>query len=104
VTIESDAEDEFVVGLVGNWNYKEAIWVGITDGRDLHDTTRGAFEWVDGSPMTFTNWGPWQPGHACGGCGGGYVCCQHRAAMLEDGTFWDRAEDVAYRFVCEGVP
>jgi hypothetical protein len=104
VTIHSAGEDAFVVELVGTWKDKEAIWVGITDGKGLYDRTKGTFEWVDGTAMTYTNWGKGQPGFACSGCGGGLECCQHRAAMLEDGTFWDRLETQAYRFVCEAVP
>jgi hypothetical protein len=102
-TILSGAEDAFVTALVTNWQNDEVVWIGITDGKALHDTARGTLGWITGEPWTYSNWADGQPDHECLPCAGGQ-CCQHRGALLQDGTFWDRVVDAKYRFVCEGTP
>jgi hypothetical protein len=39
-----------------------ALWIGLSDA-----ASEGVFEWVDGSPVGYTNWAPFEPNNCCGG-------------------------------------
>ena len=52
VTIPDAATWEFVKGLTGG----AKLWIGATD-----EVTEGKWVWIDGSPLTFTDWAPGEP-------------------------------------------
>jgi Lectin C-type domain len=100
----SAEEDAFLTNLVMNWNEDEVVWIGLSDGKGLLD--QGTYVWITGATSSYSEWGtnPTQPDLHCDPCGTGKMCCEHRGALLQDGTFWDRREDAKYRYVCEGIP
>ncbi len=51
---EQTVIDRLVSGLSGDLR-----WIGLND-----QTTEGAFEWVDGTPVSYTNWQPAEPSGA----------------------------------------
>ncbi|MDA0833414.1 MAG: SUMF1/EgtB/PvdO family nonheme iron enzyme [Planctomycetota bacterium] len=59
-TIESDAENNLVADLaensIPNRNAMDGVWIGATD-----EHKEGEWKWIDGSPLSFTKWGPGQP-------------------------------------------
>lgn len=38
----------------GHWD--AGMWIGLTDSNE-----RGTFEWTDGTPLDYNNWGPSRP-------------------------------------------
>ncbi|MDZ4684617.1 MAG: family 16 glycoside hydrolase, partial [Planctomycetaceae bacterium] len=50
VIVESEAENGFVAGLVADAN-RDDCWIGATD-----EASEGQWRWVDGRPLTWTNW------------------------------------------------
>jgi hypothetical protein len=104
-TINSPQVDDFLASLVTDWNDAEAVWIGLSDGKGLNDTSSGTYAWITGEPWTFSNWGtnPTQPDLHCDYCNG-KQCCEHRGAIQQDGSFWDRREDAKYRYICEAIP
>ena len=53
VTISDAAENSWVWG---RWGDGRSLWIGFTDR-----VTEGAFAWVSGEPVTFTNWRSGEP-------------------------------------------
>ena len=49
VTINDEAEQEWLSGLFGNHLY----WIGLSDAKK-----EGEWIWQNGEPLTYTNWGP----------------------------------------------
>ena len=83
VVIPDEPTWAFVKGLTPS-----IVWIGATD-----EKIEGEWVWVDGAPMTFTAWHPWQPDNFNG---------EHYANMNKGG--WNdfpksRPEIVGY--VCE---
>ena len=60
VTIASREENDFVTNLalrgITRLGPLDGVWLGATD-----EHKEGAWEWVDGSKLSFTQWGPGQP-------------------------------------------
>ena len=61
VIINSQAENDFVYGLLSNAGITTTaadgggakyVWIGASDA-----TTEGAWQWVDGTALSFSNWG-----------------------------------------------
>ncbi|XP_068785673.1 low affinity immunoglobulin epsilon Fc receptor-like [Struthio camelus] len=74
VSIGDHQEQAFVASLAPSHD----VWIG------LHDrSTEGTFEWADGSPLAYQNWGWGQPDEAAGG--------QDCVAMGPHGSWADRA-------------
>ncbi|NOT36332.1 MAG: HYR domain-containing protein [Saprospiraceae bacterium] len=76
-------------------DYLTSKLMGTTAFIGLHDSnTEGNFEWIDNSPLTFTNWYPGQPNNANGD--------QDYCEILPDGTWNDQYGKNCYReFICE---
>jgi hypothetical protein len=56
-TIDSQAEQDFVAALAASsLPGGSAAWIGLNDRK-----TEGAFEWVEGSPASYSNWFPEEP-------------------------------------------
>ena len=51
VTINDQAENDFVFNTFANLHPNDDLWIGFSDV-----TVEGMFEWVSGEPVTFTNW------------------------------------------------
>ncbi len=52
VVINSQEEND----QVSNWLNTQSAWIGLSD-----HVLEGSFEWVNGDPITYTNWYPGQP-------------------------------------------
>lgn len=63
-------------------------YIGLTD-----EITEGTFLWVDGSPITYTNWSPGEPNNAGGGNGEDY------AIMFTNGRWNDGPGGPAHSFM-----
>ncbi|MBK7800855.1 MAG: HYR domain-containing protein [Saprospiraceae bacterium] len=75
-------------------NYVASKLMGATAYIGLHDrNVEGFFEWVDNSPLSFTNWYPGQPNNANGD--------QDYGELLPDGTWNDQYNDCLREFICE---
>lgn len=76
-------------------DYLTSKLMGTTAFIGLHDSnTEGSFEWIDNSPLNFTNWYPGQPNNANGD--------QDYCEILPDGTWNDQYGKNCYReFICE---
>jgi hypothetical protein len=98
-SVHSAAENAFISGL--RQGAADDIWLGATDGKAPGDQSCDAssYQWVTGEAFTFKNFSDNNPDCVCSGCPSCY--CQHRAAMIGDGTWRDRNESDAYFFVCE---
>lgn len=55
--IDSAAEESFINSTFGTSQW----WIGFTD-----QDVEGSFEWIDGSPVTYTNWAGGEPNNAGG--------------------------------------
>jgi len=77
VTIESLEEQVFVAGLVRPFSI--AYWIGLLQAPKAAEPL-GGWTWVDGSPVSFSNWGDGQPNNGNGN--------QHFGALRLGGT-WD---------------
>jgi hypothetical protein len=106
VTISSNAETTFVLGLVATFPPNEWLWIGGTDGRFSSDGPgSGPYSWVTGEPMSYTNWytdgDTPEPDGSCKSCGGNPCYCEHRIAIRNDGRWVDGYEAIPYRYICE---
>lgn len=50
------AEENTMIIQMAKMGKRDAYWLGATD-----KVKEGVWVWVDGRPMTYTNWGPYQP-------------------------------------------
>ncbi|XP_077993135.1 C-type mannose receptor 2-like [Glandiceps talaboti] len=56
VTIENEIVQEYLDGMSNL--YQAVLWIGASD---VISGTKGSFTWTDGSPLTYTNWKPYEP-------------------------------------------
>ncbi|XP_029315360.1 CD209 antigen-like protein B [Cottoperca gobio] len=88
VVINSDEEQTFLFGLLIN----QDTWIGLND-RD----EEGTWKWVDGTPLTQTNWGQSQPDN-----GGGYMGEEDCAEIRKYFSDWnDLSCEVSNPWICE---
>ena len=87
VIIEDEKEQAFLEGNIRNGKVKaDHLWLGATD-----ELAEGAWVWVDGSPVNFTNWAARKPENRAGA---------HFIALdVADGGRWGDWE-VHYKFGC----
>ena len=55
ICINNEEEQKFIQTIVAGRSFPY-YWIGLTDAE-----TEGAFKWVNGDPLTYTNWGTDQP-------------------------------------------
>ena len=84
VTINDDAENEFVRSVIGASN----VWIGYTD-----ENSEGDFYWLNGETSSYTNWKSWAPD---GGSSQNYT------VLYKNGGEWnDKGSDWTTEFVME---
>ncbi|KAK2840197.1 hypothetical protein Q5P01_013937 [Channa striata] len=86
VIIDSAEEQNFLSGFA-----KEDSWIGLSDG-----DTEGTWKWTDGTPLTFKNWGQYEPNN--GGENGNEDCVQIRA---QKGVWNDLPCGTSLKSICE---
>ena len=74
--------------LIANFLSTQSAYIGLSD-----HTNEGTFTWVDGSPLTYTNWYTDQPNN--------YNGAQHYVEMLSNGQWNDQYAKVALEYVME---
>jgi len=61
-TINNQAEQDF---LWNTWKNSlgtgKGLWIGLTDLNSVYDHTASNFTWMDGEPVTYTNFAPGEP-------------------------------------------
>lgn len=82
--INSQEENDYVASKLMGMD----AFIGLSDRQ-----TEGSFEWVDGSPLNYTNWAPGQPDNLNG--------LQDYVEMAPDGLWSDEYGYVKNEFVCE---
>lgn len=105
-TVSTDAENTFITSLakktIGDFT-NTGVWLGATDER-----TEGQWEWIDGTPFTYSAWFQGQPNNG-GGKGGGeqylFLLLQFRGTNGIEFQGWcdqprESKHHTAY-FVCE---
>jgi hypothetical protein len=106
-TILSMQENSFVFDLLTQTGLFQGsgVSLGGTDGKGNNDMTgAGTYSWVTGEVWGYTHWQPGQPDSSCNSCGAVSNCgCDHRVAMINDGTWYDRPASLARPFVCEAL-
>lgn len=108
-TILSSQENMFVlqVLLQGGLFKGDGVSLGATDGKASDDKSgAGQYAWVTGEPWgTYINWHMGQPDGSCTcqGPGSTSCACDHRMAMLNDGTWYDRSVSGLRPSICEAI-
>ena len=87
VTVQSQQEQDALYALTGS----TGAWIGLTDFLD-----EGQFSWVDGSPLTFTNFRAGQPNNANSN--------QHCTWIRPDGLWDDITCKKQEQYVCQKPP
>ena len=109
VTILSQSENDFVLGIGRFTNSPPELWIGATDSKGGSDRTGpGTYHWISNEAWGYSNWNqtpPAQPDGFCDPCSGGQTCtCDHRAVLAMDGTWFDFWQDNARGYICEATP
>ncbi|XP_077970679.1 uncharacterized protein LOC144425162 [Styela clava] len=91
VVINDNAEDAFLATLIPSVG---GTWIGLHDLKESDD-----WQWVDGTPYTYTNWVPGQPDHWENAPGGTESC----ATMLgpNNGQWNDQSCSIPTAYLCE---
>ncbi len=87
VSINSAAENNFINSFTGN----SQVYIGFTD-----ENNEGTFTWMNGDPVTYTNWNSGEPNDSDPGAGG-----EDFTVMTAFGDWNDVSGLSAQRFVCE---
>ncbi|XP_072020400.1 macrophage mannose receptor 1-like [Amphiura filiformis] len=90
VVINDRYENGYVSAQLGLQTLKFSFWTGLND-----IAKPGTYEWVDGSPITFTNWAVGQPSDAFGNC----VIAD--AGVSSSGYWFNFNCDDTHAYVCE---
>ncbi len=61
LVVNSAAENSFVANAVASIGSNIWYWIGLND-----ETTEGIFAWMNGQPLTYTNWSPGEPNNGGG--------------------------------------
>jgi Lectin C-type domain len=102
VAVSSEAEDDFVHGLLGADH-----WIGANDGRSDGSEGVGSYTWLSGDDWDYTNWEDGQPNAVATNCpneDSGANCFEHCAYQDESGGWIDRACWHTIASVCEWEP
>ncbi|GEM_PF-285563 len=95
LVINSQAKNDFAQNAVGT----SYAWIGYTD-----QNVEGSWEWVDGSPTTYTNWAPGEPNNYSPG--GGQA--DYAVLRKSNGLWYDRKNGEKHEFImevpCPAVP
>ncbi|XP_022088561.1 lymphocyte antigen 75-like [Acanthaster planci] len=88
VVIEERLEEAFLSGQLG-MEASDEFFIALSDSK-----TAGLYEWMDGFPITYTNWGEGQPDDRTGHC--------VTMSSGKDAGYWaDRDCSQQYRYICE---
>ncbi|KAL7385481.1 hypothetical protein ABVT39_022403 [Epinephelus coioides] len=87
VVIDSPAEQEFLN------EFTQTAWIGLTD-RD----EEGTWKWIDGTPLTLSNWRKNQPDNGGGDPQWGEEDCAH---IRPDSEWNDLSCETSLRWICE---
>lgn len=79
--VESEAEDDFLFTLAGT----ARPWIGLNNEADVN-----TWVWVNGSPVTYTNWQPGQPDYPD----------NERWVKIAEDSRWDDG-NIASSYICE---
>lgn len=82
--INSAAENAYLANLLT----LQSAWIGCSD-----TASEGNFQWVNGDPLTYTNWYPGQPNNYNGG--------QDYVEMLNNGQWNDQYNSYALEYIME---
>nr|XP_039250734.1 LOW QUALITY PROTEIN: macrophage mannose receptor 1-like [Styela clava] len=91
VVIDDALENDFIANRMGN---AFDTFIGLHDLNQYDD-----WQWVDGSPLTFTNWIPGQPDHWDSAPGGTENCVALPRA--NKGLWNDQSCSIASSYICE---
>ncbi|XP_022088435.1 uncharacterized protein LOC110978072 [Acanthaster planci] len=89
VVVEDRMELAYLSGVLGLYEMQDDFFIGFSDSR-----VAGYYEWLDGTPITYTNWGDGQPDDRQGHC----VAI---SSGKEAGYWADRDCTQKHKFVCE---
>jgi cysteine-rich repeat protein len=101
VTITTPAENEWVHNF-----HQGEVFIGSWDHKDPKSSENGKYDWVNGEPYAYTNWGGGEPNKSPSKCFGliGEDCYEHCTTQRSDGFWNDRRCDQDNDTVCEWEP
>lgn len=82
--INSEAENQFLASVIP----LSSAWIGCSDL-----ASEGNFQWVNGDPLTYTNWYAGQPNN--------YNNSQHCVELLDDGQWNDQYPSLGLEYIME---
>ncbi|XP_049905197.1 CD209 antigen-like protein E [Epinephelus moara] len=88
VVIDSPAEQTFLIKFI-----ETLTWIGLTDGDE-----EGTWKWIDGTPLTLSNWGNNQPDNDSGDPRWREEDCAH---IRLNGEWNDRSCKTLLPWICE---
>ncbi len=91
-TISSHSENQFISNLVF-WGNQ--AWIGLHDSQ-----SEGTFKWIDGEPLTYSNWSPGEPsGTNCTYCKNNHNSNEDFVSMYGGNGKWNDAtnDNIGYK-------
>lgn len=106
VTINDEAEQQWVFSTFAPLAGARRMWIGLTDSK-----VEGRWEWMSGEPFVYEHWAPRSPDHNAGASGGGdqdyaviYPAEHVHAGFWDDRADWEVQGTLGVYAIAEVIP